>query len=142
MVAGAALPPPPGWQAVHGDRRSVSFVQLRAGAIVGYLNGRAALSSCANQARFRAAHNTEEGDRNDHMLAGITAIRVGNAHASCVLDDYRTWLSRYREIACLIARPRASTVVLGAAPPSAWAMLCGCAVKGRFDDVVCAVGTA
>ena len=123
VVAGAALPRPPGWQPVHGDRGSVSLIQLRAGAIVGYLNAtpRSAAETLADWTRFRVAHNTEEGDRNDQLLAAITAIRVGKARASCVIDDYRTSLSRYREIACLIVRPRTSAVVLGAAPPTAWA---------------------
>ncbi|MGI8429711.1 MAG: hypothetical protein ACR2OB_10500 [Solirubrobacteraceae bacterium] len=50
----------------------------------------------------------------------MTALRVGMARASCVIDDYRTPRSRYREIARLVAGPRAATVLVGAAPPRAW----------------------
>ncbi len=124
VVAGGALPRPPGWRALNGDRGSVSFAELGAGGrIVGYLNAtpRSGAETIANWTRFRVRHNVAEGDRDVRTLAGLTALRVGAARASCVTDDYRTSLSRYRELACLIARPRASTVVLGAAPPSDWA---------------------
>jgi hypothetical protein len=40
-----------------------------------------------------------------------------------VIDRYRTSRHRYREIACIVAGRRATTVVVGAALPSAWAAL-------------------
>ncbi|MBV9819876.1 MAG: hypothetical protein JOZ07_16210 [Solirubrobacterales bacterium] len=36
-------------------------------------------------------------------------------------DRYRTRLSVYREVACLIVKPSGAAVVVGAAPPGAWA---------------------
>lgn len=122
VVAGGSLPQPPGWQPIRGDRGSTSFVQRRAGTIVGYLNAtpRSGDETIANWARFRVAHNAQEGDRDIAALAEATGVGVGSARVSCVTDEYLTSLSRYREIACLIAARRASTVVLGAAPPRDW----------------------
>jgi hypothetical protein len=123
MVAGGALPRPLGWRAVRGDRGSVSFAQLRVGgAIVGYLNAtpHSGAETLANWTRFRVRHNAAEGDRNVRASAGAAGLRIGADHASCVIDDYLTRLSSYREIACLIAGSGASTVVVGASPPSDW----------------------
>jgi len=117
------LPRPPGWRAVSGDRGSVSFVQISAGGmIVGYLNAtpRSGGETLANWARFRIAHNADEGDHQVRATATLTAMAIGAARASCVIDDYSTSRSRYRELACLIDGPRASTVVVGAAPSSDW----------------------
>ena len=38
-----------------------------------------------------------------------------------MIDSYRTSLTRYREVACLVAGTHARTVVVGAAPSSMWA---------------------
>jgi hypothetical protein len=38
-----------------------------------------------------------------------------------VIDSYRTSRTRYREIACLVAGARTSSVVVGAAPSKTWA---------------------
>ena len=38
-----------------------------------------------------------------------------------MIDSYRTSLTRYREIACLVAGPRTSSVIVGAAPSKTWA---------------------
>jgi len=40
---------------------------------------------------------------------------------SCVVDDYRTDVASYRELACIVDGKRATTVAVGAAPPAAWA---------------------
>jgi hypothetical protein len=37
-----------------------------------------------------------------------------------VIDSYRTSRTRYREIACLVAGARTSSVVVGAAPSRTW----------------------
>ncbi len=126
VLAAGALARPSGWRPVRGDPGSVSFAQLRAGAIVGYLNAtpRSGAETLANWSRFRIAHNAEEGDREVRLLASVTRMGVGSARVSCVVDAYRTSLSRYREIACLVARPGgAAAVVLGAAPPGAFSHL-------------------
>ena len=123
-VAAGVLEHPSGWRVVRGDRGSVSFDRLRSGAIVGYLNAtpRSGGETVANWARFRVAHNADEGDRGVHAMAAVTGRRIGVSRASCVIDDYRTSLSRFRELACLVARPNSAAVVLGAAPPRYWAM--------------------
>lgn len=120
--SGAALVRPPGWQALKGDPGSTSFVLRVRGTIVGYLNAtpRSGAETLANWSRFRPAHNREEGDRDVRTLAAATGITVDGSSASCVIDQYRTSLSRYREIACLVRRSGNSSVVLGAAPPSQW----------------------
>jgi hypothetical protein len=38
-----------------------------------------------------------------------------------VIDTYRTTRTRYREIACLVAGTRTSSVLVGAAPSTTWA---------------------
>jgi hypothetical protein len=129
-ATGGVLARPPGRRTLHGDHGSVSFVLRANGVIVGYLNAtpRSGAETLANWSRFRPSHNRDEGDRDVRALAAITGVRVGRLKVSCVIDQYRTSLSRYREIACLVAgsgksgsRSGASTVVLGAAPPSDWA---------------------
>jgi hypothetical protein len=48
-------------------------------------------------------------------------LRFRDAHASCVIDGYRSSTGhRFREIACIIAGASATTVVVGAAPPGRW----------------------
>lgn len=121
-LTGGSLPRPPRWQPLSGDRGSVSFVARQDGAIVGYLNAtpHSGDETLANWQRFRVEHNSDEGDRDVHRIAGVTGLPVGSSRVSCVRDSYRTSLSRYLELACLVARPRASAVVLGAAPPADW----------------------
>ncbi len=123
LLAGGSLPRPPGWGPLRGDHGTVSFIARHHGAIVGYLNAtpRSGEETLTNWEHFRIAHNAEEGDRDVRALGGAIALRVGASRMSCVKDSYRTSLNRYIELACLIARPRGSTVVLGAAPPADWA---------------------
>ncbi len=123
VIAGGSLARPPGWQAERGDPGSVSFVAPgRDGSLAGYLNAtpRSGAERLSDWTRFRLAHNAEEGDRDVRLLSGKDGIHIGAARASCVIDQYRTRLSPYRELACLIADARGSTVVLGAAPPARW----------------------
>jgi hypothetical protein len=47
------------------------------------------------------------------------------APVSLRLDSYRTSRASYREIACLVAGSRTSSVVLGAAPSKTWAQQAG-----------------
>jgi hypothetical protein len=42
-------------------------------------------------------------------------------HGSCVIDDYRSSSGhQYREVACIVAGTKATTVIVGAAPPQDW----------------------
>ena len=42
-------------------------------------------------------------------------------HGSCVIDDYRSSSGhQYREVACIVAGTKATTVIVGAATPRYW----------------------
>ena len=123
VFAGRRLAVPPGWSPLLGDPGSVSVQRLgRHGQLVGYLNAtpRQGAETLADWPGFRVSHNAGEGDREVRVIAARTGVRVGGARASCVADVYRTRVSAYHEIACLIARPRVTAVLVGAAPPESW----------------------
>jgi hypothetical protein len=115
---------PPGWHRLAGDTGTVTAVQLGPDRrIVGYLNAtpRDGRETLSNWARFRPAHNAEEGDRHVHRLAAAGALAFRDGRGSCVSDSYVTTTSAsYREIACLIAGVHANVVVVGAARTSDW----------------------
>jgi hypothetical protein len=120
----AALAYPPGWRAIETDPGTVSAaLQGPHGRIRGYLNAtpRSGGETLANWVRFRPAHNGDEGDLAVQSLAGAAGLRFRNGSGSCVIDRYRTVSDRYREIACIVKGSRATTVVVGAAEPGAWA---------------------
>lgn len=126
LTSGALLPYPPGWRRVNGDPGSASAALVDArGAIRAYLNATPADSheTLAGWARFRVRHNAAEGDRNVRLITVRSGVRLGAGRASCVVDDYTTSRSRYRELACIVAPTsgRQSTVLIAAAQPSAWA---------------------
>ena len=93
------------------------------GAFLGYLNAtpRQGDETLANWAHFRVAHNKEEGDRDIQTIAAGTNLRFRNGHGSCVQDSYATETgAHYIEVACIVAGRRATTVIVGAAPPDRW----------------------
>jgi hypothetical protein len=94
------------------------------GRIVGYLNAtpRQGEETLADWSRFRVAHNREEGDREDRLVAAAKGLRFHAATGACVIDAYTTITgNHFREIACLVAGRSAKTVIVAAAPPSRWA---------------------
>ena len=93
--------------------------------IRGYLNAtpQQGEETLANWARFRPAHNADEGDRNVVTDASARGLRFRTGSGSCVMDHYATVSAHYREIACLVRGSKASTVVVGAAVPRDWARL-------------------
>ena len=95
------------------------------GQIRGYLNAtpQQGEETLANWARFRPAHNHEEGDFGVVRDAAARGLRFRTGSGSCVIDHYSTVSARYREIACLVQGSRASTVVVGAAVPGDWTRL-------------------
>ena len=95
------------------------------GRIRGYLNAtpRQGAETLANWARFRPAHNHEEGDRHVVSEAAAQALRFRTGTGSCVIDHYATVSAHYREIACLVRGSKASTVVVAAAVPRDWKRL-------------------
>jgi len=122
----AALAYPPGWRAIRTDPGTVSAALMGPhGRIRGYLNAtpQGGRETLANWARFRPAHNHEEGDRAVQTLAAAAGLRFTQGTGSCVMDRYKTISDRYREIACIVRGTHATTVVVGAAEPSAWASL-------------------
>jgi hypothetical protein len=122
----ATLAYPPGWRAIQSDPGTVSAA-LRGpdGRIRGYLNAtpQSGAETLANWARFRPAHNREEGDRAVRRLEAARGLRFMTGSGSCVIDSYRTVSDRYKEIACIVRGAHATTVVVGAAEPAAWPSL-------------------
>jgi hypothetical protein len=114
---------PDGWRRITSDPGTVSAAQVgRNGLIVGYLNATPlqARESLANWSVFRPTHNAHEGDRDVRVLASARALPFRSGRASCVVDTYRTSRASYREIACLVAGARRSTVIVAAATTAAW----------------------
>jgi hypothetical protein len=122
----AALAFPPGWRAIHSDPGTVSAALLGPhGRIRGYLNAtpRQGGETLAGWARFRPAHNGDEGDMHVVTEASARGLRFSTGSGSCVIDRYATVSAHYREIACLVRGSHASTVVVGAALPQDWKRL-------------------
>jgi hypothetical protein len=120
---GGALPYPPGWRPIRTDRGTASVALLGAGRrIDAYLNAtpKQGTETLANWSRFRPGHNLREGDRSVRLLASSDDLAFRSGRGACVIDDYTTSQSTYREIACLVSGPRASAVVVAAAPRSLW----------------------
>jgi hypothetical protein len=122
----AALSYPAGWRPLAGDPGTASAALMtRDGTIRGYLNltPRTGAERLTGWARFRLRHNVGEGNRDIVGIAAASRLRFRDGRGSCVIDRYRTSRHRYREIACIVAGRRATTVVVGAALPRAWATL-------------------
>jgi len=122
----AALAYPPGWRSIHSDPGTVSAALMGPDhRIRGYLNAtpRQGRETLADWARFRPAHNADEGDMNVVTDAAARDLRFRTGSGTCVMDHYATVSARYREIACLVRGSHASTVVVGAAQPGDWSRL-------------------
>ena len=124
IPTGATMAYPPGWRRLKSDPGTASATLRNVhGAFLGYLNAtpRQGDETLADWAHFRVAHNEEEGDSNIHAMAASTNLRFRNGHGACVQDSYATKTgAHYIEIACLVAGQRATTVIVGAAPPDQW----------------------
>jgi len=91
--------------------------------LVGYLNltPRQSSESLSDWASFRVAHNLAEGDRDVKRDAVAYGVRFRTGTGTCVRDSYTTSSgARFIEIACLVRGARATSVIVGAAPPRAW----------------------
>jgi hypothetical protein len=120
---GGALPYPPGWRRIKTDSGTASVALLGADdRIDGYLNAtpRQGTETLGNWSRFRPAHNRREGDRSVRLIASSDQLAFRSGRGACVIDDYTTSKSTYREIACLVSGPRAPAVVVAAAPAALW----------------------
>jgi len=124
--SGAALPVPPGWRSIRGDAGTASAAVYDAHrTIVGYLNAtpRQQGESLAGWRAFRPRHNAQEGNTDVRTLASATGLRFRTGTGSCVQDSYRTSITSYREIACIVRGRRGTTVIVAAATPSRWPRL-------------------
>jgi hypothetical protein len=120
----ARLASPAGWSRGRTDpgTRTVLF-RGPSGRIAGYLNAtpRQGEETLANWSSFRVEHNEEEEELDVTLEAAAAGLRFRTGHGSCVIDSYRTTSgNRFREIACIVAGPAVTTVVVGAAPPALW----------------------
>ncbi len=124
ITDGATMPYPPGWARIPGDPGTATAALLDARHLFrGYLNvtPRQGGETLLGWPAFRVRHNAKEGDRKVKALAARSGVRFRRGHGSCVEDSYTTSTgTSYIELACLLAGPRASVVVVGAAPPSSW----------------------
>ncbi|HEV3284058.1 MAG TPA: hypothetical protein VG010_07615 [Solirubrobacteraceae bacterium] len=119
---------PPGWKPIPGDRGTVTAsLRDNAGRYRGYLNvtPRQGEEQLAGWAAFRTGRNRSEGDANVRLVASAENLSIAGARASCVIDDYlsRVGAHPYRELACILAGPRATNVFVGAALLSDWPTL-------------------
>ena len=120
----ARLAYPLGWQSIRSDPGTFSAaVRAPTGEIRGYLNAtpRQGAETLSNWGSFRVDHNRDEGDVDVKPVASATNLRFRSGHGSCVIDSYTSSSGHgYREVACIVAGARATTVVVGAAPPAQW----------------------
>jgi hypothetical protein len=120
----ARLAFPASWRSIVSDPGTrTAAIRSSGGHIVGYLNAtpRQGDESLAGWSSFRIEHNQEEGDTNVKLVAAADNLMFRGGHGSCVIDDYRSSSGhQYREVACIVAGTKATTVIVGAAPPQDW----------------------
>ena len=116
---------PRSWRPIRTDPGTASVALIGEGrSIRGYLNAtpRQGTETPANWPSFRIHHLREDDSSKDvRLIASARGLRFRSGRGSCVIDSYRTTRTRYREIACLVAGTRTSSVVVGAAPSKTWA---------------------
>jgi len=112
------------WRPIRTDPGTASVALLGDGrSIRGYLNAtpRQGTETRANWPSFRIHHLREDDSSKDvRLIASAHGLRFRSGRGSSVIDSYRTSRTRYREIACLVAGARTSSVVVGAAPSKTW----------------------
>lgn len=135
-------PPPPGWKLARLPSGAATFAYPRTWrpirtdsgtasvallghmrSIRGYLNltPRQGAETLANWPSFRIEHLGDEGSTDVRLIASAHSLSFRSGHGTCVIDSYRTSRARYREIACLVAGARTSSVIVGAVPSKTWA---------------------
>jgi hypothetical protein len=116
------------WRPIRTDPGTASVALSGHGrGIRGYLNAtpHQGTETLANWPSFRIEHLGDDGTTDVRLIASARGLAFRSGRGSCVLDSYRTSRARYREIACLVAGPRTSSVVVGAAPSKTWAQQAG-----------------
>ena len=115
---------PASWASIVSDPETrTAATRTNVGRIAGYLNAtpQQGDETLANWGTFRVNHNKDEGDTNVKLVAAADNVMFRGGHGSCVIDDYRSSSGhQYREIACIVAGTKATTVIVGAAPPQDW----------------------
>jgi hypothetical protein len=122
----ATLAYPSGWRLTHSDPGTRSAALFSpSGAYLGYLNAtpKSGGETLSNWRHFRPAHITGEGERRIRVLSSARHLQFRGATGSCLTEGYTTITHRYREVACLVAGGKASTVIVAAAPPGRWGHL-------------------
>jgi hypothetical protein len=115
---------PRSWRPIRTDAGTASVALMgHANLIRGYLNltPRQGTETLANWPSFRIEHvGDEEHTKDVRLIASAHGLRFRSGKGSCVIDSYPTSRTRYREIACLVAGTRTTSVVVGAAPTATW----------------------
>jgi hypothetical protein len=122
----ATLAYPAGWHLTRTDPGTVTAARTAGGEILGYLNvtPQQGAENLGNWASFRPAHNRDEGDSDLVPLASAAGLGFRNGMGSCVKDRYATESAHhYVEVACIVRGATATTVIVGATPPSLWARM-------------------
>ena len=115
---------PRSWRPIRTDPGTASVALIGVGrSIRGYLNltPRQGAETLANWPSFRIEHLGDEGSTAVRRIASAHGLAFRSGQGTCVIDSYRTSRARYREIACLVAGTRTSSVIVGAAPSKTWA---------------------
>jgi hypothetical protein len=123
IPGGSTLAYPPGWRPIETDPGTATVARLGGDErIDGYLNAtpRQGSETLANWSHFRVDHNRGEGSRHERLVASANDLRFRSGRGSCVIDSYTTTKAAYREIACFVAGPKSSAVVVAAAPAALW----------------------
>ena len=73
-------------------------------------------------AAFRLAFERREGGTHVTARASAAGLQFRGGRGSCLIDDYdaRVGGRRYREIACIVAGPHATTVIIAASALNEW----------------------
>jgi hypothetical protein len=115
---------PRAWRPIRTDPGTASVALIGHGlGIRGYLNvtPRQGTETLANWPSFRIHHLGEDDSTDVRLISSARGLTFRSGRGSCVIDSYRTSRAHYREIACLVAGTRTSSVVVGAAPLKTWA---------------------
>ncbi|GAA5199319.1 hypothetical protein GCM10023346_38750 [Arthrobacter gyeryongensis] len=116
---------PPDAKPAESDPGSVSAaVSSSTGELRMYLNATPQQGSEAldNWNTFRLDHLADENSSPPTKIAERTGMAFRGGTGSCVEDSYVTHVgnNRYREIACLVAGSKGSSVLIVAVPADSW----------------------
>jgi hypothetical protein len=126
----ATLAYPPQWSPTRGDPGTATAILHTGGVYHAYVNAtpRQDGEQVHGWAAFRLAFERREGGTRVTAKASAENLVFGGGRGACVIDDYNARVAphrRYREIACYVVGPRASTVVIAAAAIDEWSQRSG-----------------